>query len=66
MVDQTHGKVTLHRQRRQNGKGGGRGCVCGNMSGCVGMGVFPVNICSIIAKLTAQKGVWGGDVRIRS
>ena len=38
MVDQTHGKVTLHRQRRQSGEGGGRGCVGGNMSGCVGWG----------------------------
>ena len=56
MVDQIHGKVTLHRQRGQSRKGGGRGCVGGNMSGCVGVGVFPINIHTIITKLTAQRG----------
>ncbi len=64
MVDQTHGKVTLHSQRGQSGKGGGRGCVGGNMSGCVGWGVFPINIHSVITELTAQKGGgWGECIR---
>ena len=32
------------------------------MSGCVGVRVFPINICSIITELTAQQGGGGGGV----
>ena len=30
------------------------------MSGCVGVGVFPINIHSMITKLAAQRGGGGG------
>ena len=46
----------IHRQKGAEWEGGGRGCVGKNMSGCVGVGVFPINIHSIITKLTTQRG----------